>query len=196
MKNIKKETVDDKRQFFRVDDIAYLSYRLLSWTDIRSSQKTDSIKYADKLTLKANLDRVSRELRPLYNVINTSNSNVAKYLSILDQKISLLSEFVLEDDEDIVNVEPTQVNIGGGGLSFIIDKTVPIGAILELKMKLLPEALTVRSYSKVVTCTQCISQDKLDEYKIAVEFEDMDDDVRDLITRHVLVREQALINRA
>jgi hypothetical protein len=33
------------------------------------------------------------------------------------------------------------------------------------------------------------------DYKIAVEFEYMDDDVRDLITRHVLGKERAYLNK-
>lgn len=195
MKNISKAISEDKRGYFRIDDMVYLSYRVVSWTEVRSSEMPGPSLPVQKLTFKSNLDRLSRELQPLYNMINRSNSNIAEYLNTLDKKINLLSNYLLEDEEDENDVEPQQVNIGGGGLLFVADKPVVEGAMLELKMKLLPEAMSIYSYAKVVTCVEFESEEKEKEYKVGVEFEYMDDDVRDLITRHVLIKEQELINK-
>ena len=192
----KGNKVVDKRKYFRIDDVAFLSYRVVSWGEVRSSEKTESALPVNKFTFKANLDRLSRELQPLHNVISSSNPNVARYLDTLDKKISLLSEYLLKDDEVENDVEPQQVNIGGGGLSFSSDKPVVFGAVLELKMKLLPEGTSICCYAKVISCAELEEGAELQDYKIAVEYEHMDDNVRDLITRHVFVKEQALINKA
>ena len=195
MKDIEIISADEKREYFRIDDMAFLSYRIVSWVEVRESQKSNPSLPVSNLTFKANLDRLSRELQPLHNVIKLSNSNVAQYLSVLDKKINLLSEYLIEDDETDISVEPQEVNIGGGGLSFVIEKSVAISAMLELTMKLLPEDMVIHSYAKVITCCQVDRQgnEKI-RYRIGVKFEFMDEDVRDLITRHVLVREQALLN--
>ncbi len=195
MKDIEIKPENEKREYFRIDDMAFLSYRIVSWAEVRDSQKPRTNESVSNLTFKANLDRLSRELQPLYNVIKMSSSNVAKYLSVLDQKINLLSDYLIVDDEADISVEPQEVNIGGGGLSFISDKTISIGAMLELTMKLVPEDMVIHSYAKVIT--SCSVDRKLDEkirYRVGVKFEFMDEDVRDFITRHVLVREQALLN--
>ena len=195
MKDTEIISADEKREYFRIDDMAFLSYRIVSWVEVRESQKSNPSLPVSNLTFKANLDRLSRELQPLHNVIKLSNSNVAQYLSVLDKKINLLSEYLIEDDETDISVEPQEVNIGGGGLSFVIEKSVAISAMLELTMKLLPEDMVIHSYAKVITCCQIDRQENEKiRYRIGVKFEFMDEDVRDLITRHVLVREQALLN--
>ena len=201
MKNIDIAPENDKRKYFRIDDMVFLSYRVVSWAEVRDSKKPELTKQVTKLTCKANLDRLSRELQPLYNVIKKSNSNIANYLSMLDKKITLLSDCLIDVEEFEVSVETQNINIsGGGGLSFASDKAIAIGAMLELTMKLVPEEVVVHSYAKVITCIE--SDDSADEndsmqreYQIGVEFEFMDDDVRDIITRHVFVREQRLLNK-
>ncbi len=195
MKDIEIKPEGEKRKYFRIDDMAFLSYRVVSWAEVRESQKPKPSEHVSNLTFKANLDRLSRELQPLHNVIKLSNSNVATYLGVLDKKINLLSDYLIVDNEVDISVEPQEVNIGGGGLSFISDKSLSIDAMLELTMKLVPEDMVIHSYAKVITC--CAVDRKKDEkirYRVGVKFELMDEDVRDLITRHVLVREQALLN--
>ncbi len=186
---------EDKRNYFRIDDMLYLSYRVVSWAEVRSSEMPGPSLQVQQITFKSNLDRLSRELQPLYNVIKRSNSNIAEYLGTLDKKINLLSEYLLEDEDVETDVEPQQVNIGGGGVLFISDKPEVSGAMLELKMKFLTEATSIYSYAKVITCIELDNEGKEKKYKIGVAFEYMDDDVRDLITRHVLIKEQELINK-
>lgn len=191
----KNKASEERRKFFRIDDIAVLTYKVVSWADVHSPQRLDASMLVDKFATKAHLDRLSRELQPLYNVIKSSNSNVAEYLLTLDKKISLLSECLMADAVAENHIEPREVNISGGGVLFVSEKPVATGAMLELKMKLLPNYINVYSYAKVVSCLSFDEGAENKEYKIAVKFEFMEDDVRDLITRHVLLREQALINK-
>ncbi len=194
-KKVNRASNNDKRKYFRIDDIALLSYRVVSWSEVRSSQKQDSSLPVNKLTIKANLDRLSREMQPLYNIIKSSSPNIAQYLATLDSKISLLSQYLVEDDEAENDIKPQQVNIGAGGLSFIADKHVVTGAMLEIQMKLQPGNMAIFSYARVISCTPLEADAEQQDYKIAVEFEFMNDDVRDLITRHVLAKERALIEK-
>ncbi len=195
MKKVDRAVNNDKRKYFRIDDIALLSYRVVSWSEVRSAQKQDSSLPINKLTIKANLDRLSREMQPLYNIIKSSSPNIALYLATLDNKINLLSQYLIEDDDAENDIKPQQINIGAGGLSFIADKHLVTGAMLEIQMKLLPGNMAIFSYAMVISCTRLEASAERQDYKIAVEFEFMDDDVRDLITRHVLAREQTLINK-
>lgn len=195
MKKVNNTLDADQRNYFRIDDIVYLSYRVVSWEDARSSQIPGVGQARHTLTVKANLERISRELQPLHSLIRSQNSNVAEYLSALDKKINLIGEYLTENDEAEVDVEPQQVNIGAGGLLFVSDKPVIIGAMLELQMKMLPENTSIFSYARVVSCTEATEKAEQQEYKIAVEFEFMDEDVRDLITRHIFEKERSTINK-
>lgn len=187
--------LNEKREYFRVDDMAFLSYRIVSWAEARSLQAPGSTLPVHKHTITANLDRLSRELQPLYNVIKASNSNLAEYLATLDKKITLLSEYMLKEDAAESDVALQQVNIGGGGLLFISDKPIAESTMLEIEMKLLPEETSIITYAKVIACNQMEEENRKQRYRISVKYEFMDDDVRDLITRHVLHKERSLINR-
>ncbi len=151
MKDI-KETADDRRNFFRIDDEAVLTYKTVSWKDALAAQKSDASLLVDKFAAKAHLDRLSRELQPLYKVIKASNSNIAESLLTLDKKISLLSEYLIEEDDE-ADIAPREVNIGGGGLLFVSDKPVATGAILELKMKCLSTLSNSLSIILMLPCS-------------------------------------------
>lgn len=194
MNEINNKVINDKRQFFRVDDIAFISYKVISWAEARSSQGSSNLP-VQKLTFKKNLDRLSRELQPLHKVIKASSPNVAEYLTILDRKINLLSEYLLDDDGISYEVDPQQINIGGGGLQFHTDKPLMVGAMLELNLRLLPEDIDLCSYARVVCCDSIAADKRQTGYRVGVEFVFMDDDVRDLITRHVLEKERELISK-
>ena len=196
MKKESRALDNDRRNYFRIDDIVYLSYRVVAWEEVRSAQKQDCSPAKHDFTIKANLDSLSRELQPLHNLIKSGNPDIAKYLATLDKKINLLAEYLTKNTEIEVDIEAQQVNIGAGGLSWISDKPVIIGAMLEIQMRLLPENAAIFSYARVVTCAELEKSAKQQDYKISVEFEFMDDDVRDLIMRHILNKERALINKA
>lgn len=197
MKNVTRSADEDKRNYFRIDDIAILSYRIVTREEIRSSERHDPHSPINKFKYKANLDRLSRELKPLYNVIKSSNSNIAQYLALLDKKIDLLSSLLIQDigAENEGNIEPQHINIGAGGLSFISDKPFIIDTMLEIQMKLLPENIVIFSYAKIISCELLNQNQGQPDYRIAVEFELMDEDVRDLVIRHVLDKERAYVNK-
>lgn len=186
----------DKRKYFRVDDIICLTYKILSWADARDIKKMESDFPAHRFECKAKLDRLSRELQPLHKLIKENSPNVAQYLETIDNKISLLCEYLLDAESVDDETELQEVNIGGGGFMFVSDKPINDDAMLEVKIKLLPENYKIFSYAKVVSCDRADNGAGIEQYKVAVEFKYMDEDVRNLITRHVLLREQELINRA
>lgn len=196
MKTVKREIDCDKRKYFRINDMVYFSYNVLSWADARLLQRHDIKIPVHRSMIKTSLDKLSRELQPLHKIIKSSNSNIAQYLAMLDKKISLLSECLLEDEVNDDVIEAKEVVIGGGGLLFISEKAIHTGAMLETKMQLMPEDRKIFSYARVVSCTKLEDNMPCQAYKIAIEFKFMDDGVRDLITRHVLLKEQELINKA
>lgn len=177
---------DEKRSFFRIDDLALLQLREVSSDEVSRLSAEDQLSI-DKLTLKARFDSISRELRPLHNIITSKSTHMAEYLAALDNKLNLLSEFIMQVEKSEMDVESQQVNIGAGGVSFIHGSPIMIGAMLELRLVLLPEDAGVFSYARVVSCSR---MEECDGYRVALEFIGMDDEVRDLITRHVLLREQ------
>lgn len=186
----------EKRSFFRIDDMAIIKHRQVSDEHVNTDAWRHEQVDINKLTLKARFDSMSREMQPMLKMIGKSNSRIADYLEALDRKLNMLSEYVIECEMAEMNIKPRQVNIGAGGISFASGSPVMVGAMLELRMIMLPENTGIFSYARVVTCSKLDEPDEDgNQYRIALEFVNMDDDVRDLITRHVLRKEQEQLRK-
>lgn len=188
----------ERRNFFRIDDLSIINYRVLSDDEIRKNSSSAEVYMQqlslNRLTLKARFDSLSRELTPLGKVIGQANPRLAKYLSIIDKKLDMLSEVLMGEAIDELDDKPQRVNISAGGVSFFSPDPISTGSILELRIVLLPSNVGVYSRAKVVFCNK--SNDEIQDkgrYKVAVEFERMDESFRDLVSKHVLSRERAAL---
>ena len=191
MKQARLLSEDEKRRYFRIDDVAIIKHRQVTDEHISSEAYRHEQARLNKLTLKARFETMTREMKPLLKMIDKSNSRIARYLESLDNKLNLLSEYVIECAMEDMAIEPQHINIGAGGVSFTSETPIMIGATLELRMVMLPENTGIFTYARVVTCNRLeqVSEDG-HQYRVALEFVSMEDDVRDLITRHVLAKEQ------
>lgn len=197
MKREQAKKAVERRNYFRIDDTAVLHYKVITDEDYVSGLHANHRIMADKLTLKARFDSISREMQPLFRVLQAGNPDIARYLSSLDKKINMLSEYYVGLVMDDMDMSVQDINLGAGGIAFTAQTPVMIGSLLELRIVLLPEHYGIFSYAKVVSCVRVTDDgDHVNAYKISVEFENMGDDVRDVITRHVLGKEQAAISKS
>ena len=187
------DNTSDRRNFFRIDDVSILYYRVLSDDDAKDQGCADAKELfsINKLTLKARFDSLTRETSPLSRSIENYRPQLAQYLAIMDKKLNMLSEVLMNSAIEELNEEPQRVNISAGGLSFITPEPIKPDSTLELRVVLLPSNVGIYSQAKVVFCEK--ETVPANSYKVAVEFLDMDEQSRDQISRHVLGREQAAL---
>ena len=184
----------ERRGYFRIDDVLLLHYKVVESEVCEKNFQSDKL-LLEKLTLKARFDTISRELQPLQRIISANDSNVGQYFSALVKKLDILAEYLIDTEMADIGISPQNVNIGAGGLAFVSSNPILSGTLLELRIVLLPENTGIFSYARVITC-KGLSEGEITGFKIAVLFENMDDDVRDLIYRHVLaVEREAISNR-
>ena len=196
MKQAHVLTESEKRNYFRIDDMAIIKHRQVTDEHVCSQQYRQEQARVNKLTLKARFESMSREMQPLLRMIDKSNSKIASYLQALDNKLNLLSEYMIECEMEDMNIEPQHINLGAGGISFTSACPVMTGAMLELRMVMLPENTGIFTYARVVSCSKLDAPNEAQhQYRIGLEFINMEDDVRDLITRHVLHKEQCRLQQ-
>lgn len=183
----KFDVKNEKRNFFRIDDICLIKYRLVD-PSREDGEDSSYRQRVEKLTLRARLESMSREMHPVHKMIAAKNSKIASYLTMLDKKIDMLSEYLINTELDDEHGEPQPVNIGAGGISFMSASPIMVGGLVELEMVLFPGKHVIFSRANVVSCIKQ-EVDDANRYRVAVEFVGMLDDVRDLITRHVIKKE-------
>ncbi len=180
----------DRRDYFRIDDLSIIRYAIIEnsihphESDILYQQRKK------RLTLKAKLDSLTREMQPIHKMIASGNAKVAKYLAMIDRKLEMISDCLVYNELNTENNCLVPVNLGAGGISFDNKSPIMSGSMLELEIVLLPENTAIFSAARVVTCVKDESSTTDDNhYRISVEFIDMEENVRDLISRHVITRE-------
>ncbi len=175
----------ERRGFFRINDEIALSYRLLS------TGKDATVDYAAPLASGQSMHSLANELEKLREVsrvhfrqVEKESPEIARYFTLLEKKIDLISHHVLTASNELFTKNTQPVSISGSGLAFTVDEKLNIGDLIELKFILKPSLVNIVTNSTVVSC-----QNEAGQFRVAVEYERLSDEERDLLIRHV-VRKQ------
>ncbi len=155
---------DERREYFRLDDILPIDYRPLS-SECSDEGEDQSIE-----------DILSKEgVSPC----------LARLLKSIDDKLNLIISS-LEREGVIAHIPQTrEVNISAGGVRFNSDQKFNSGDDLRITLGLPPYPYTMLSMTgKVVRSEKCGDGDKI-YYDTAVEFVDVDDDAKNDIMRYL-----------
>lgn len=116
---------------------------------------------------------------------------LSDWLKMLNDKLDSILTLLTFHKEGFSSLPYRDVNISGGGMSFMWNQGFSKGSILELKMLLPmfpPVALYV--YGEVVT-----SEPKGETYRIAVKFVKIDEEIRDEIVRFVFKKQRDVMRQ-
>lgn len=164
------------REFSRVDANIPLSVRLVS--------------DEEKPHIRA---RISGDLTIIFPAPSEEPSDkiLAEWLKCINSKLDFLINLLSIKQEGFSSLPVKQVNISGGGMSFFSDTPYNIGDVIELKTVLeLLYPVAMYLYGEVLSCEK-----KNEEYKIRVEFINIDEDIRDYIVRFVFHRQRQIIRQ-
>ncbi len=111
------------------------------------------------------------------------------WLKMLNDKLDTVLMLLTFHREGFSSLPYRQVNISGGGMSFMWSQAYPKGSILEIKM-LLPMFPPVALY----VYGELVSVDKRDsEWLLAVKFVNIEEEIRDEIVRFVFKKQRELL---
>lgn len=167
----------DKQEYFRVDDFFPVVARKVD-RDLLDKKSAITVTFS-----KETIDRSPPD--------DTIHPKLWDLLVSIDEKINLILDR-LNLESEAVEAEPQHVNISASGIKFTMQEKVEQGDMLEVKM-LLPTTPMVT----VVAYGQAVSVEKLDggRYAVAVQFVNMDTEVRDRLIQYTLNRQREIIRR-
>jgi len=170
-----EEKYKKMREFSRVDAVIPLGVRLVS--------------QEEKQRIKAKiLGEVSFPNAPFDE---PADKALAQWIKIINAKLDYLINLWSFKEEGFSSLPITEVNISGGGMSFIYDLPYNKGDILELKTVLeAPSPVALFLYGEVVKCEPVNNA-----YRVAVKFVNIEEDIRDYIVRFVFHRQRQLLRQ-
>jgi len=174
----------ERRGFFRIDDNVALSYRLVPPGTTSRENSPLRVDEGELLSLGNELERMREVSRILLRHVEKDLPDVARYLAHLESKIDLLAQHIVMDSDELFVKSTQAVNISGSGIAFTADESLNVGDFIELRFVLMPSLANIKTHSKVVSC-----QPDNGKFSVAVEFEYLSDDDRDLLIRHVVKKQ-------
>ena len=181
------QDVDDRREYYRIEDTIALEFSLLSGAE---AQASDVLHDPSPLfNLLSDLHLMDFESQHLLRHISERDRTLANYLKVMNKRIDLIGQAMAQSLLREIGT-PRQVSLSEGGVSFQHGQAVATGSHLAIKMVLMPQALGLLLRAQVVHC-----QARDDgRFEIGTEFEALTDAQRQLLARHIL-QKQALERR-
>jgi len=120
---------------------------------------------------------------------------VLRYLQILDAKLNWLIERLGDEDKGLEGQGET-LDLGGNGFCFVTGESLPVGALLRIKLKLSSTALPVESLGKVLRVEPRINSGFEDSrFSVAVRFVEIGDLQREQIIQFIFGQERQELRR-
>lgn len=194
--NNSSDSVQDgeRRDFFRIDDNAHLSYRVLEEENYRNRiAEADPFVGEAPCGVVAELRALTTQAGSVMTSIRKDDPNIAQYLGILERKIELIARLV-ESERHRDDKPNSRVNIGAGGLSFSSAEPVEADSKVEVKLVLFPSYLCIRALGQVVR-TREKSTDAALPYRVGIEFTYLPEAEREALVKHTLERQSAMLRQ-
>ena len=180
-------TAEDRRRFFRIDDAINLYYKIVDEkTVISASKMTDDV--LSSCSLATALDVLGQESRVILHRIEKREPEIAEYLKLMDSKIGLLAQAVLQQDNDLSQSKVCNTNLSASGLAIEVETPVNEGEFIEVKLFLSSCVAVILLYGKVIYCKK-----NADSYQIGIDYINLKDEDREVLIKHIVKRQMQQI---
>ncbi|WMS88051.1 PilZ domain-containing protein [Pleionea litopenaei] len=165
---------EERRDFFRIEDTVTMQLAPVIAGDSGEPKLPDVF-----LTLNQ-LRRLDSENSQLLRLIQDKHRDVARYLSMQNEKFELLSQMLVKQLES--SFSKYNVNISGSGLKLSLEQPAEIGSEWHLTILLYPDCFGFYTKGKV---SQCDQEPETGNYQIAFEFTELKQHDQDELVKHI-----------
>ncbi|GGE38845.1 hypothetical protein GCM10007421_11000 [Halopseudomonas oceani] len=178
---------EESREFFRIQDQI-----LLDCTPIAGPEADLGSRQSALFNLLADLHMLDYESQHLLRQISERDRALAQYLKIINKRIDLLGQTLALELGDNLGA-PQSVSLSEGGVDFEADTAYPVDSWVAARLVLLPAPLGLAIPARVVRCEPA---DTPDRWRIALNFDLINDAQRQLLARHILQKQAQDIRAA
>lgn len=186
----------DRRRYFRIEDRALVKYRVIGLESLPRERQFIQLNEIRASNLHAALLGLDLRLQELIDSIHDESKVLAQALELMNRKLNLIERVValestLSGPGEQQEHQPTEVNLGGGGLALRAAGALALNAYLAIDLILLPSHHPMRAIGRVVDCREVEPGD----FSIAIEFDEIREEDRDMLIQHVVRRQSAILRQ-
>ena len=185
----------DRREYFRINDQIALKYRIIEHAEIDGAIAKRKEGLPDVNSMASSFASTNLDMKHAIEKCRRELPEVATYLDGLNSKLEVLIRLLLANGSELPDHPTHDVNLSASGLSFKVTREIVEGSLLEVKLLFFPSFLHVMTFGHVVRCR---TSDEVEgfPYELAVEFSHLEEGDRELLIRHILQRESAMLRDA
>lgn len=174
---------NERRRFFRIEDIIHLKTQTVSQHELDQRLlefHSNQHRYSALNEFNYQLDQHQADLKHIRKHL----PEVGRYLEMMQKQLDLLTERILDNDDDFVDRQ-VEASISAQGLAFYTEESANQDDIIELHLKLMPAGHKLVIFARVVRCQEVTGQDQPGRYRISLDFEHIHEADRELLVKHV-----------
>lgn len=172
---------DERRQYFRIRHSLLMSYQTIETSDESLPIKENQPESSSGIHLLKELNKLEQQNQSFINSLQADQATVSTYITGLNDKLSLLSHYII-NNLDVDYKELLQVDLSGGGIRFESDTALDIEQEIKMEIVLVPEYANILTYGKVVDCHKVAGKQS---FELAISFTQIHESDRDSIIKHV-----------
>ena len=177
----------ERRKYFRIEDHVMLKYRVVPPEEVQSTTDRLRAPLPNAFSLASDFAEMKEQMTLLQRSVEKASPSVAQYLQLIDRKLDMVAKVMLVQNMGTDEHLWRRVNLGAGGMAFDSPVELPEGAILEIKLGLLPSHAGLRTIGKTLRSDK-YSDGKVG-FRVAIAFLHVRDSDRELLVQHVLWRQ-------
>lgn len=172
---------NERRRFFRIEDT--VKFKLNPIAADAQAQKIDSFRsdhheFSIRNEFNYKLEQHAADLLH----IRKKNPELGRYLGVLQEQIDLLTEKLINVDDDFAPEEQF-VSLSAQGISLQYGEALQPDQLLELNLKLMPGQLKIVILARVMECEP--KQGESNAFEVSLDFEHIHDADREILVKHV-----------
>ena len=186
----------DRRRYFRIDDEVALKIRPLNDQQLEQAVSHLHIGYPDKLSLASGFATTSAQMKHSLERFRRDSPDIANYMESLNEKLDMLVQLLAASDNEMADHPTHNVNLSASGLSFQSEEPLEVGTNVEIKFLVFPAYICVLAYGEIVHCAKPQVLQGKRTYMLGVHFTHIRENDRELVIKHVMHKQSALIREA
>jgi hypothetical protein len=184
----------ERRRYYRIEDLALIKYRLIADDELALARAEVEASELQGANVQAALMPLEVELQDVLGQLRLEQRLVADAVAIVNRKIGLLAsvlalEHRARDGAEYREHVPSTVSLSGGGLGLKADYPLALNAYVLIDLVLLPSNHPLSVIGRVVECRRAAD----DNFTIGIEFDRLKDAEREVLVRHILRKQSALL---
>ena len=168
----------ERREYFRIKDQAIVT---INKTQSDRSLQSLKAEHASFL-LGSTISTLDMDHQAVISKIKRSNPDIALYLDVINKKINLISNHIMENSLEISAHSQTEIDLSAAGIAIESNDDYSENDHVEIKLILLPEKTGILSIGRITRIKQ-ENNSKI----LCIDFEQIAESDRELIIKHTMV---------